>query len=119
MRSIWFQESGEPFEEKASDEIESKHIELFKDIINKTIDSEGSINSNDMEQIRGEASSPTDEMKKATEPVGSINIEEGVVTWYSKDEVCWEKNKMSLIEKMNFGFSKFRSKMNGKLDLIL
>lgn len=35
------------------------------------------------------------------------------MTWYSKDEVCWEKNKMSILEKVNFGFSKFRNKMNG------
>ena len=47
------------------------------------------------------------------EALESINIEEGVVTWYSKDEVCWEKSKMSILEKVNFGFSKFRNKMNG------
>lgn len=115
MRSVWFNEAGEPFEEKASDEIEAKHIELFGDVIDKTNEMEGSINSGDLE-----ISSPTEEMKKngidhksMSEPVGSVNIEEGVVTWYSKDEVCWEKNKMSLIEKMNFGISKFRSKMSG------
>lgn len=33
MRSIWFNENGEPFEEKSSELIEEKYIELFRDKI--------------------------------------------------------------------------------------
>ncbi len=119
MRSVWFQESGEPFEEKSSDEIESKHVELYRDYLQRTVEIDWSINS-DMEQLRMDASSPTEEMKKSggettpkiIDPVGSVNLEQGVVTWYGKDDVYWEKNKMSLIEKMNFGLSKFRNKFS-------
>lgn len=62
MRSVWFQENGEPFEEKSSDEIDHKHLELYKDLISRSIETDSSINS-EMEQIRADASSPTDEMK--------------------------------------------------------
>lgn len=33
MRSIWINDSGEPFEEKFSEEIEKAHTQLFKDQI--------------------------------------------------------------------------------------
>ncbi len=39
MRSIWINDNVEPFEEKASEEIEKKHIELFKDQLANEIDS--------------------------------------------------------------------------------
>ena len=38
IRSIWINDNGEPFEEKASEEIEKKHIELFKDQLANEID---------------------------------------------------------------------------------
>ena len=31
MRSVWFCYNGEPLEEKSSDLIENKHLDLFKD----------------------------------------------------------------------------------------
>jgi hypothetical protein len=31
MRSVWFSYNGEPLEEKSSDLIENKHLDLFKD----------------------------------------------------------------------------------------
>ena len=33
MRSLWYNDTGEPLEENTSDEIEQKHIELFRDMI--------------------------------------------------------------------------------------
>lgn len=63
MRSIWFNENHEPFEEKSSEEIELKHIELFKDLMGKSFELESAMSS-DAEQLRAEASSPTDEMKQ-------------------------------------------------------
>ncbi len=122
MRSVWFQENGEPFEEGLSDEIETKHVELYRDCLMRVVETDWSVNS-DLEQVRMEASSPTEEMKKGgvgsgdttpkvVEPQGSVNLEQGVVTWYGRDDVYWEKNKMSLIEKVNFGLSKFRNKFS-------
>lgn len=43
MRSLWF-ENGDPFEEKSSEEIDKKHIELFKDQITKAVEIDYGIN---------------------------------------------------------------------------
>ena len=65
MRSIWFQENGEPFEESSSVAIESKHMEMLHDVISKSTELESSINSSDLEMMRADgASSPTDQEGK-------------------------------------------------------
>jgi hypothetical protein len=45
--------------------------------------------------------------------LSSINIDEGTISWYSKDELYWEKKNMSVIDKMQHGFSKLRNKIKG------
>ena len=42
--------------------------------------------------------------------IGSLTIDDGTITWYSKDEVFWEKNKLSIYDKLQLGISKFRNK---------
>lgn len=44
MRCIWYTDSGEPFEERAGEEIEKKHVELFKDVLLKSPESDNSLN---------------------------------------------------------------------------
>ncbi len=44
MRSVWFSYNGEPLEEKSSDLIENKHLDLFKDqLVPNLISNEESI----------------------------------------------------------------------------
>ena len=43
--------------------------------------------------------------------IGTLSLDEGVVTWYSKDEIFWEKSKLSILDKMQLGISKFRNKI--------
>jgi hypothetical protein len=45
MRVIWFYENGEPIEEKFGEDVERKHVELFKEKLWKQFDSENSLNS--------------------------------------------------------------------------
>ena len=46
--------------------------------------------------------------------MNSLNIDEiGTISWYSKDEVYWEKKNKSVIDEMRHGFSKFRNKIKG------
>ena len=40
MRGIWVQDNNDPFEEKHSIEIERKHLELFKDTLLKSNESD-------------------------------------------------------------------------------
>jgi hypothetical protein len=47
MRSIWINDNGEPLEERASEEIEKKHIELFEDQLANEINSGFSIEINE------------------------------------------------------------------------
>ena len=51
MRSLWYSDSMEPFEEKSSEEIEAKHIELYKDLIMKSFEMENSVNT-DVEAVK-------------------------------------------------------------------
>ena len=51
MRSLWYSDSMEPFEEKSSEEIEAKHIELYKDLILKSFEMENSVNT-DVEAVK-------------------------------------------------------------------
>ena len=61
MRSLWFNDGGEPFEEKPSEEIEKKHVELFKDAIIASLEGSTSVNSDADIKLRAESPSPTDE----------------------------------------------------------
>ena len=64
MRGIWCNESGEPLEEKISEEVEKKHIDLFRDVLLKSFDSEGSLNvDSDSQKVMGSdaSTSPIDE----------------------------------------------------------
>ena len=66
MRAIWFMDNGEPFENvKSAEEIEKKHIDLFRGDLLKSFDSDGSLNADtDSVKIGSEASStsPTEEV---------------------------------------------------------
>lgn len=106
MRCIWYTDSGEPFEEKAGEMIEKKHIELFKEQL--TNDNENSVNNDYLTRapspnevleeqngsINGK-SSKTDNTKP-TELISTLQFDDGVINWYSKDEVFWEKTKLSM-----------------------
>lgn len=61
MRCIWYTDNGEPFDERIGDQIEKKHIELFKDQLAN--DSENSING-DL-QARTTSPSPTENNEDA------------------------------------------------------
>jgi hypothetical protein len=68
MRSLWFNDNFEPFEEKSSEEIENKHIELYKDLLLKSMELENSLNmNNEMESFKfnSEQSSPLDNRNEA------------------------------------------------------
>jgi hypothetical protein len=65
MRAIWFTDNGEPFDEKSGEEIERRHIDLFRGDLLKSFDSDGSLNSDvDGLKIGSDASStsPTEEI---------------------------------------------------------
>lgn len=69
MRVIWYTESGEPFDEKSGEEIEKKHIDLFRGDLLKSFDSDGSLNADiDGLKIGTEASSTS-----PTEELGGVN----------------------------------------------
>lgn len=44
MRSLWFSEQGEPMEEKSSEDIEKKHIELFREQFTRASEIDYSLN---------------------------------------------------------------------------
>jgi hypothetical protein len=69
MRVIWYTESGEPFDEKSGEEIEKKHIDLFRGDLLRSFDSDGSLNADiDGLKIGTEASSTS-----PTEELGGVN----------------------------------------------
>ena len=43
--------------------------------------------------------------------IGTLTIDEGTITWYSKDEIYFEKSRQTLIGKINQGLFKFRNKI--------
>ena len=68
MRALWYTESGEPFDEKFGEEIEKKHIDLFRADLIKSFDSDGSLNA-DMEPLKvggsDASTSPTEDLTAA------------------------------------------------------
>ena len=42
--------------------------------------------------------------------ISSIAIEEGIVSWYSKDDVYLERNKINIFNKINLPILKLRKK---------
>ena len=68
MRAIWYMDSSEPLEEKISDEIEKKHVDLFRESLLKSFDSDGSLNAEpDGQKTAGSdaSASPSDEVAGA------------------------------------------------------
>lgn len=139
MRCIWYQENGEPFDEKASVEIEKKHVELFKDSFLKsnessdssianelTLDvsvettttaSQPSANSSTLASPGSSTKSPTKSNKKESvdiqiESLGTLQLENGMLTWYSQEEIYFEKNKSSLLSSFSSFSGLFNQKFN-------
>ena len=44
--------------------------------------------------------------------LATLNIEEGTIIWYSKDEVYWERNNLSVFDKMQLTLLKLRKKIH-------
>lgn len=42
--------------------------------------------------------------------IASINLDEGTVNWYSKNEIYWEKNKMSMKDNLKNLINRFNNK---------
>lgn len=42
----------------------------------------------------------------------TLDIDEGTVIWYTKDEVYFEKNNMTVMDKMHLTFMKLRKKIH-------
>jgi len=122
-RCIWFTESGDPLDEKSCDEIEAKHIELFKENLIKNVESENSLTNINENEIIHRINTDFNIDEKfivdlpaniTTKPISSLTIEEGTIVWYSKDDIYLEKNKLGLIDIMtNSLFSKLRNKNPG------
>lgn len=104
-RCLWFKDN-EPLDEKVSDEIERKHVELFKESLTCK-----SLNINEADS-GGDAKSD-EELPKSSkverETIGTLSFEDGTVTWYSRDEVYWGKNKPNFLDYL-VGISKMGSK---------
>jgi len=77
MRAIWFTDNGEPFDEKSGEEIERRHIDLFRGDLLKSFDSDGSLNSDvDGLKIGSDASStsPTEELVSTSGKSKAVEI---------------------------------------------
>ncbi len=43
--------------------------------------------------------------------ISSISIEEGIVSWYSNEDVYLERNKINIFDKINLPILKLRKKL--------
>ncbi|CAF0849369.1 unnamed protein product [Brachionus calyciflorus] len=115
MRCIWYTDNNEPFEERVGEIIEKKHIELFKEQLSNendnSVNNDYQARASSPESIDESTSNKTNKNEtKPVELVGSLQFSDGVINWYSKDEVFWEKTKLNMINL----FTSFKQLANFK-----